>query len=141
MNTLYLRTIKAGLTYFSMTFGAGFIMGAIRVPFLEPHLGERVAELIEMPFMFIVIVLAARFATARFGLPATPWVRLSTGFLALGLLIAAELLLAVAFQSRALGEYVSSRDPVSGSVYLAMLALFAAMPLVITRVRFCRDNL
>ena len=115
-------------------------MGTIRVPFLVPRLGDRVAELIEMPFMFIVIVLAARFITKRFALPATVLVRLSTGFLALGLLIAAELLLAVALQDRSLGEYMSSRDPVSGSVYLAMLALVAAMPLVITRLRFGRDH-
>jgi len=140
MNTLRLRTIKAGMAYFSLAFGAGFVMGTIRVPFLVPRLGDRVAELIEMPFMFIVIVLAARFITKRFALPATVLVRLSTGFLALGLLIAAELLLAVALQDRSLGEYISSRDPVSGSVYLAMLALFAAMPLVITRLRFGRDH-
>ena len=140
MNTLCLRTIKAGMTYFCLAFGAGFIMGTIRVPFLVPRLGERVAVLIEMPFMFIVIVLAARFITKRFALPATIMVRLTTGFLALGLLITAELLLAVALQDRSLGEYVSSRDPVSGSVYLAMLALFAAMTLVITRLRFGRDN-
>lgn len=140
MNTLCLRTIKAGMAYFFLAFGAGFVMGTIRVPFLAPRLGERVAELIEMPFMLIVIVLAARFITKRFALPATVLVRLTTGFLALGLLIAAELLLAVALQDRSLGEYVSSRDPVSGSVYLAMLALFAAMPLVITRLHFGRDH-
>ncbi len=139
MSTLCLRTIKAGIAYFSLAFGAGFIMGAIRVPFLVPRLGERIAELIEMPFMLIVIVLAARFITQRFALPATVWVRLSTGFLALALLIAAELLLAVALQDRSLGEYVSSRDPVSGTVYLAMLALFAAMPLLINLLRFGRD--
>lgn len=110
------------------------------MPFLVPRLGERVAELIEMPFMFIVIVLAARFASAKFGLPATVQVRLSTGFLALSLMIAAELLLAVALQDRSLGEYLASRDPVSGLVYLAMLALFAAMPLVITRLQFGRNN-
>lgn len=140
MNAPCLRTIKAGMAYFFLAFGAGFVMGTIRVPFLVPRLGERVAELIEMPFMFIVIVLAARFITKRFALPATALVRLTTGFLALGLLIAAELLLAVAVQDRSLGDYVSSRDPVSGSVYLAMLALFAVMPLVITRLRFGRDN-
>ncbi|MDX1253636.1 MAG: hypothetical protein IDH49_15565 [Gammaproteobacteria bacterium] len=140
MNTLCLRTIKAGMAYFFLVFGAGFVMGTIRVFFLAPRLGERVAKLIEMPFMLIVIVLAARFITKRFALPATVLVRLTTGFLALGLLIAAELLLAVALQDRSLGEYVSSRDPVSGSVYLAMLALFAAMPLVITRLHFGRDN-
>ncbi len=140
MNTLCLRTVKAGVAYFFLAFGAGFVMGAIRVTFLVPRLGERVAELIEMPFMFIVIVLAARFITSRFALPPTVLVRLGTGLLALGLLIAAELLLAAALQGWSLGEYVSSRDPVSGSVYLAMLALFAAMPLVITRLRFGRDH-
>jgi len=135
MSTLRLRTLKAGIAYFSLAFGAGFIMGAIRVPFLVPRLGERLAELIEMPFMFVVIFLAARFITQRFALPATAWVRLSTGFIALALLLAAELLLAVALQDRSLGEYISSRDPISGTVYLVMLALFAAMPLVITRLR------
>lgn len=139
MSTLSLRTIKAGMTYFSLAFGAGFIMGAIRVPFLVPRFGERIAELIEMPFMLVVIVLAARFITQRFALPANALVRLSAGFLALALLIAAELLLAVALQDRSLGDYVSSRDPVSGTVYLAMLVLFAAMPLLIRRLRFGRD--
>ena len=140
MNTLCLRTIKAGMAYFSLAFGAGFVMGAIRVPLLVPRLGERIAELIEMPFMFIVIVLAARFITRRFTLPATVLVRLGAGLLALGLLIAADLLLAVALQDRSLGQYASSRDPVSGSVYLAMLALFAAMPMVIMRFRFGLDK-
>lgn len=139
MSTLCLRTIKAGMAYFSLAFGAGFIMGAIRVPFLVPRLGERSAELIEMPFMLVVIVLAARFITQRFALPAITLVRLSTGLVALALLIAAELMLAVALQDRSLGDYVSSRDPVSGSVYLAMLVLFAAMPLLISRLRFGRD--
>jgi hypothetical protein len=53
----------------------------------------------------------------------------------LAVLLGAEVLLAVLLQDRTLGEYVASRDPVSGTVYLAMLALFAAMPLVLARVR------
>lgn len=128
------RTIKAGITYFALVFGAGFAMGMIRVPFLVPRLGERAAELVEMPFMFVAIVVSARFITRRFSLPANVLARLGAGFLALGLLVAAEVLLAVALQSRTLGEYVAGRDPVSGIVYLAMLALFAVMPLVLARV-------
>ena len=61
-------------------------------------------------------------------------VRLGAGCLALGLLVGAEVLLAVAIQERTLGEYVASRDPVSGGVYLAMLVLFAVMPLVLARL-------
>ncbi len=134
MSTLPTRTIKAGMTYFALVFGAGFVLGSIRVPFLVPRLGERVAELLEMPFMFVAVVVAARFITRRFALPANVLARLGAGFLALVLLLAAEVLLAVALQDRTLGEYVASRDPVSGSVYLAMLGLFALMPLVLTRV-------
>jgi len=126
-------TVKAGVFYFALVFGAGFIMGALRVTLLVPHLGERVAELMEMPVMLIVIILSARFITRRFALPAAASVRLGAGLLGLGLLLAAELFTAALLQGRSLAEYISSRDPVSGSVYLVMLALFALMPLMISR--------
>jgi hypothetical protein len=111
------------------------VLGSIRVPFLVPRLGERAAELIEMPFMFVVVLVSARFIINRYSLPANVLPRLGAGFLALGLLVTAEVLLAVALQDRKLGEYVASRDPVSGIVYLAMLLLFAVMPLILARVR------
>lgn len=134
MSDLPARTINAGMTYFALVFGAGFVLGSIRVPFLVPRLGERAAELIEMPFMFVVVWVSARFIIKRFGLPANVLPRLGAGLLALGLLVTAEVLLAVTLQDRTLGEYVASRDPVSGIVYLAMLALFAVMPLILARV-------
>ena len=133
MSDLATRTIKAGIAYFALVFGAGFVLGMIRVPFLVPRLGERVAELIEMPFMLVVILWSARFVVMRFRPPATVRARLGTGFVALCLLVAAEVLLAVALQDRTLGEYVSRRDPVSGGVYLAMLGVFALMPLLLKR--------
>jgi len=89
--------------------------------------------------MFVVILVSARFIVRRFSLPGNITARLGAGFLALGLLLAAEVLLAVALQDRTLGEYVASRDPVSGIVYLAMLALFAVMPLVFARVMSAAD--
>lgn len=134
ISDLSIRSIKAGIAYFALVFGAGFVLGSIRVPFLVPRLGERLAELLEMPFMFAVVVVSARFIVRRFALPAKASARLGAGFIALGLLLAAEVLLAVALQDRTLGEYVASRDPVSGIVYLAMLAVFAVMPLVLARV-------
>jgi len=134
MDRLPFRTIKAGITYFVLVFGVGFVLGAIRVTLLVPRLGERTAELIEMPFMFVAIVVSARLIIWRFRLPASSMIRLGAGCLALGLLVGAEVLLAVALQERTLGEYVASRDPVSGGVYLAMLVLFAVMPLVLARL-------
>jgi hypothetical protein len=128
-----MQIFKPGAAYFGLVFGAGFLLGCIRVPFLVPRLGARVAELLEMPVEFVVIVLAARFVVRRFSVPAKTSVRLGIGLVALGLSLAAELLLAVAVAGRSVGEYIASRDPVSGSVYLVMLLVFALLPLMLVR--------
>jgi hypothetical protein len=130
---------KAGAAYFALVFSAGFILGSIRIPFLVPRVGERVAELIETPFMFVVVWFSARYIVRRFALPTATAVRLVVGLVALGLLVAAELLLAVALRNQSLGEYIASRDRVSGSVYLAMLFLFSVMPLILARVQLSRE--
>jgi hypothetical protein len=132
------NTIKAGITYFAIVLGAGFVMGSVRVPFLVPRLGERMAELAEMPLMFVVILLGARFVVRKYTLPAHTPVRLATGLLALGLSLVAEVLLAAMLQDRSVVDYIASRDPVSGGVYLAMLVLFALMPLILARVEAAR---
>ena len=130
-----MRNIKAGLLYLALVFGAGFVLGAIRVTFLVPRLGMRTAELIERPLMFVVIVLAARFVVQRFALPPAAFARLAVGSIALAVLVGAELSLVAVIQHQSLAEYISSRDPVSGGVYLAMLVLFALMPLILARRR------
>ena len=132
-------TIKAGIAYFAIVLGAGFVMGSFRVPFLVPRLGERMAELIEMPLMFVVILLGARFIVRKYALPPRAPVRLATGLLALGLSLAAEVMLAAVLQDRSVVEYIASRDPVSGGVYLAMLVLFALMPAILARVEPARQ--
>jgi hypothetical protein len=134
------RTIKGGLAYFAVVFGLGFVLGILRISFLVPRFGERLAELAEMPVMFLVIVVSARSVTRRLAIPPFSSARLGMGVLALGLLLAAELVLAVALQDRSLAEYIASRDPVSGTVYLVMLALFAAMPVLVGRSVIRREG-
>ena len=41
-------------------FGAGFLLGPIRVLLLEPHIGALWAVAIEVPLLLVVMVLAAR---------------------------------------------------------------------------------
>jgi len=130
-----MRIVKAGLACFATVFGAGFVFGSIRVPLLVPRLGVRTAELLEMPLMLVVIVLSARWTVRCFDLPPAAGVRLGTGLLALALLVGTELALSVLIAGRPLADYLAGRDPVSGSVYLALLVLFAAMPLVLARLR------
>jgi len=126
-------TVKAASVYFALVFGAGVVLGSIRIPFLVPRLGERAAELLEMPFTFVVIVLSAGFVARRFALPAGARARLTVGLLALTMALAAEMLVVLATQQRSLGEYIAGRDPVSGSAFLVMLVVFALMPLLIAR--------
>ena len=75
--TSSVQIIKAGLVYFALVMGAGFLLGTVRVPFMAPRLGERLAELIEMPLMLVVIGLSARFVVRRFALPPTASVYLA----------------------------------------------------------------
>ena len=128
-----MRTIQASFAYFALVFGAGFLFGIIRVPFLVPRLGVQTAELIEMPFMFVAILFAAWYVVRRFTLKSSE--RLATGVLALALLLTAELTLATVLQNQSLTAYVASRDPISGSVYLLMLGVFALMPSLLSRQR------
>jgi hypothetical protein len=51
-------TVKAAASYFALVLGTGLVLGSIRVPFLVPRLGERSAELLEMPFMFAALALS-----------------------------------------------------------------------------------
>lgn len=122
-----MRTLKAGLVYFLIVFGTGFALAFVRIPFLVPALGVRTAELLEMP----VMLAAIGWASHRLALRHRDWGRtrrLSAGLFALALLVCAELGLAYVLDGRSPGEYVASRDPVSGSVYLASLLVFAAAP-------------
>ena len=123
-----LKTICAGLVYFAIVLGTGFVLGLVRVTFLVPRIGERWAELVEMPIMGATIFFAAGYILRRFPDIQRRSRALVAGFLALALAVCSELGLAVFLQTQTLAEYLSSRDKVSGSVYLAMLVAFALMP-------------
>ena len=121
-----------GLTYFSLVFGVGFVLGTIRVLFIVPRFGERTAELIEAPLMLVVIYFAARFITHRF--KATHSVEnLYSGLIALFLLLSVEFSVVLALQGQSIREYVADRDPVAGTVYVVMLLIFAVMPFALAK--------
>ena len=127
--------MRAGLAYFALVFGAGVVLGTVRVAALVPRIGVRLAELAEMPAMLVVIVLAARFVVRRLSVPASVRARLVMGLGALAWLVAAELALVVLLEGRSVREYVAGRDPVSGTAYVLVLALYSAMPLILVGMR------
>jgi hypothetical protein len=122
------------VVYFSLVFGVGFMLGTVRVLAVEPRLGERWAELAEAPLMLTAIILSARFVVRRF--PATHGAAyIISGGVALLLLVLVEFSVVLGIRGLSLGEYLAERDPVSGSVYILLLVVFAAMPWLLGRKR------
>jgi hypothetical protein len=128
-----MRLLKAGLTYFALTFAAGFVLGMIRTLWVVPRFGARTAELLEMPLMLAVTILAARWTVRHLRVPPAVSARLAVGLIALGLLLTAEFTLVLGLRGLTMAQYLASRDPVSGTVYLVMLVLFGLMPLLVER--------
>ncbi len=128
-----MQILKGALLYFALVFGAGFVLGPIRILWVVPRFGTRMAELMETPIMFVVILVAARWIVRRLALPSTVSIRLGMGSIALGLMLVAEFTLVLWLRGLSITEYLATRDPVSGTVYYAMLVVFAVMPLLVAR--------
>ncbi len=128
-----MKIFKAGGFYFALVFGAGFVLGPIRILGAVPRFGTRMAELMESPIMLVVIVAAARWIVRRMSVPPTVASRLGMGCIALALMLAAEFLFVLRLRGLSISEYLATRDPVSGTVYYMMLVLFAVMPLLAAR--------
>jgi len=131
------RVLKAGLLYFALTFGAGFVLGSLRILLLVPRIGARAAELAETPLMIAISWFAARWVVRRLDVPLAARPRLGMGLLALALMLVAEFALVLRLRGLTLEEYFATRDPVSGAAYYSALVLLALMPLIVDR-RWCR---
>jgi hypothetical protein len=123
--------VKAGALYFALVFGAGFVLGPVRILWAVPRFGTRMAELMETPIMLVVTILVARWIVRRLAVPPKPLSRLGMGCVALGLMLVAEFTLVLWLRGLSISEYLASRDPVSGTVYYAMLGVFCIMPLLV----------
>lgn len=130
-----MRLLIAGFFYFLLVFGAGFVLAPLRLLWLLPRVGERAAELIELPLMLVVAVLAARWVLGRFCRGCHAGRRLAIGAIALSLMLVAEFGLVLPLRGLGPLEYLATRDPVSGTAYYLALLLFALMPWFLGRTR------
>jgi len=133
MHQTMMQILKAGVLYFGFVFGAGFVLGTVRTLWVVRSVGTRIAELMETPVMLVVTILAARWIVRHFAIPSVPSARLGMGGIALGLLLVAEFGLVLWVRGISIREYLATRDPVSGTVYYAMLGVFAIMPLFVAK--------
>ena len=128
-----MQILKAGVLYFSLVFGAGFVLGTIRILLVVPRFGTRTAELIETPIMVLVSILAARWVVRRLAVSPSPAKRIAIGLVALALMLAAEFTIVLWLRGLTISEYLATRDPVAGTVYFIALGVFAVMPLFVAR--------
>lgn len=121
-----MSTSRSTLAYFGVVFATGLLLGMIRVPLLVPRLGERNAELLEAPFMFVAILLAARWIGNRFQGDRRDLLKVGCGAAAFVLL--ADLAVGMLLRGMsAIGVFVD-RDPVAGMAYYLLVAIFALAP-------------
>ena len=129
------QILQAAVLYFLLVFGAGFVLGTGRVLFLVPLLGERAAELLEMPLMLGIMVAAARWLVRHRLDDGRLSSALSVGFIAMGLVLIADLVVGMWLRGLSAAEVFMNRDSVSGTAYYASLLLFAVMPAILAHRR------
>lgn len=122
--------LKPSLAYAAIVFAVGFVLGSIRVFLVVPRIGVRWAELLEAPLMILASFWAARFMVWRWGLFGRAQC-LVVGMFSLAFMLLAEVGF-VLVQGLNIPEYITSRDSISGPVYLLSLGVFAAMPLLVS---------
>ena len=125
--------LGAATVYFAAAMAAGVILGTVRVLWVEPRLGTRVAEILELPLLLTLCALAGRRIVRGFALPARGPMRALVGLVALSMLLACELTLVLGWRGIEIDDYVASRDPVAAAAYLASLIVFATLPMWVGR--------
>lgn len=124
--------IRLAAVYFATVFAMGFVLGTLRVILLVPNVGARYAELLEIPVMLVAIYFAGRWIAFR---AKNSREALGIGFLALAMLLGAELLLAAILFGKSPMEALFNKDPISGTAYYLSLVVFAFAPRWLLRRR------
>ena len=125
-----MRIALAAILYFLALFGAGFVLGPIRVLLLEPRWGAFVAVLCEAPLLLVAMFFAARSVPRLAGLKPEPAALVVLGIVALALQQAADLIVGVELRGLAIAEQFARFLTPEGLVYGVLLVVFASMPLL-----------
>ncbi|KAL6246631.1 hypothetical protein RBB50_006870 [Rhinocladiella similis] len=143
------EALRLSFFYFAIVFLCGALFGSARIPFLQPKLGARYAELLEMPLMLFVIWESAQLTISRLSMgvsttktddkatttttttttqPLTP---ILIGTLALVWLVGVELATTAILQGgwwSGVRVYFVGRDAIAGPVYALAVLSYTIMP-------------
>jgi hypothetical protein len=126
-----MRIAAATLLYFGIVFAAGFLLGPIRVLWLEPRVGPTVAVLCETPFLLAAMALAARWVPSAAHLRRDFSSLAVIGLGALALQQVADLAVGVGLRGLSPADQLAQFGTPAGSIYAGALVAFAAMPVLI----------
>jgi hypothetical protein len=126
-----MRVAIAGLTYFAVVFGAGFMFGVLRELALTPAFGRTAAVMLEAPFMLVAIVAGAWIAVGRTGLGLSRPALLTVGLVGLLLVQAADFGVGLGLRGMSVQDQLDYLRTTAGQIYLGLLAIFALMPLLV----------
>ena len=131
-----MRTAAGALLYFAVVVAVAFLLGAVRVAWLEPQFGRAAAELCEAPFLLVTIALASRWVPRVLQLRRD---LISLGLMGLGalaILQGVDLAVGVYLRGITPAEQLANFATVPGLIYAALLIAFAAMPVLLSRDTF-----
>jgi hypothetical protein len=130
-----MQRLRAASLYFLLVFSAGFALGTLRVLFIVPVIGERAAELLEMPLMVVIVAVAARFIVRKFASSihgTSQW--LQVGVTAFACMLTADVCVGVALRGMTVWQALFARDPLSGTAYYLALGFLTLAPWLFARV-------
>ena len=126
-----MRFLISTCLYFAIVFGVGFLLGPIRVLWLEPSLGKTAAVAIEAPFLLAAMLFAAWKVPKWTGLNASVGPLAAMGIGALILQQIADFAVAIGLRGMSTREQLASFANPEGLIYLALVIVFAAMPVLV----------
>ena len=129
------KILTAAGVYFAIVFGVGFLLGPIRVLWLEPRLGTMLAVLCELPFLVVAMILAARWVATRTGLDADIGALAAMGIIALLLQQVADVAVGSGLRGITLEAQLAYLATSAGAIYGGASLAFAAMPALVNRRR------
>jgi hypothetical protein len=132
------KAVTAALAYVASVFAIAFVLGALRVSFVTPRVGDLAAVMIEIPFMLTASWIICAKVVTRFGVPALLGPRIVMGLVAFTVLMVGETLLGLAI-GRSLESQIAAYRMPAAWVGLAGQFLFACVPFLqlpsVTRLR------
>jgi hypothetical protein len=128
-----MKILGAAVLYFVIVFGAGFLLGPIRVFLLEPRIGTLAAVLCEAPFLLVAILVGSRVAPGLAQLKLSKSALLAVGLAALVMQQIADVAVGLGLRGMSLAELFARFVTAEGAIYAALLAIFVAMPALVNR--------